>query len=206
MTFEGYKNYLPTCRAGPDQDHHRPGCFDLHPQRRLRPEERGGDPGDYPRSDPFLLDYGGIRAVAYAWYVGAAGSEKLELVTTINSATFSAPLVGGTNQAASALTSTDNSANSAVAYDGFISTAVAGGSGAYVKTLATGTPGTGTVLTASNRGSINEIDAMFQSMWNNNQVSPTVLFVNAQELQNITNKVLQGASGGAVWPASIWTR
>jgi hypothetical protein len=135
-----------------------------------------------------------VGAVAYAWYTGAAGSEKLEKITNNNSVTFNAPL-SGTGQLASALTSTDNSTNAAVAYDGLLSTAYAGGSGAYVNTLATGTPGTGTVLTASNRGSINEIDLMFQTMWNNNQVSPTVLFVNAQELQNITNKVLQGGSG-----------
>jgi hypothetical protein len=132
--------------------------------------------------------------VAYAWYCGAAGSEKLE-----NHEHQQRDLLRASGPAPDSLLrpwpASDNSANSAVAYDGLLSTAFTGGSGAYVNTLATGTPGTGTVLTASNRGSINEIDAMFQSMWNNNQVSPTVLFVNAQELQNITNKVLQGGSG-----------
>ena len=32
-------------------------------------------------------------AVAYAWYVGAAGAETLQAITTINSAAFSAPLI-----------------------------------------------------------------------------------------------------------------
>ena len=45
-------------------------------------------------------------------------------------------------------------------------------------------------LTASGRGSVVEIDTMFQTMWNNFELSPTVLYVNAQELKNITNKVL----------------
>ena len=34
-------------------------------------------------------------AVAYAWFVGASGSETLQSITTINSTTFSAPLAGG---------------------------------------------------------------------------------------------------------------
>src|SRR5258708_38996232 len=36
---------------------------------------------------------------------------------------------------------------------------------------------------------------MFQQMWNLYQVSPTVLYVNVQELKNITAKVLSNASG-----------
>ncbi len=48
-------------------------------------------------------------AVAYAWYVGTAGSETLQAITTINSASFAAPLASG-QQAATAITA-DNSAN-----------------------------------------------------------------------------------------------
>jgi hypothetical protein len=61
--------------------------------------------------------------------------------------------------------------------------------------LATGAAGTGTFLTASGRGSVVEIDNMLVSMWNNYRVSPTVLYVNAQEQKNITNKCLTSASG-----------
>jgi hypothetical protein len=132
-------------------------------------------------------------AVAYAWYVGTAtGGEKLEAITTINSAAFSAPLAG-TGQAQSAITA-DNSANPSYAYDGLLTTALKNGSNAYVATQATGTAGTGTPLTASGRGSVVEIDTMFQTMWNNYQLSPTVLYVNVQELKNITAKVLSNAS------------
>jgi hypothetical protein len=132
-------------------------------------------------------------AVAYAWYVGtASGAEKLEAITTINSVAFPAPLAG-TGQAQSAITG-DNSANPSYAYDGLLTSALKSGSNAYVRVLPTGTAGTGTPLTASGRGSVVEIDAMFQTMWNNFQLSPTVLYVNVQELKNITDKVLSNAS------------
>jgi hypothetical protein len=64
--------------------------------------------------------------------------------------------------------------------------------------LPTGAAGTGTTLTASGRGSVVEIDQMFQTMWDKFQLSPTVLYVNSQELKNITSKVLSGGSGPLV--------
>ncbi|MBV9553855.1 MAG: hypothetical protein JO032_13820 [Alphaproteobacteria bacterium] len=132
-------------------------------------------------------------AVAYAWYVGAAGAETLQAISTINSAAFAAPLATGM-QAATAITA-DNSANPNLAYDGLLTTAFKSASNAYLATMATGTAGTGTPLTSSGRGSVVEIDTMFQTMWNNYQLSPTVLYVNVQELKNITAKVLSNASG-----------
>jgi hypothetical protein len=132
-------------------------------------------------------------AVAYAWFVGtASNAETLQAITTINSVTISAPLVAGT-QAATQITQ-DNSYNANYSYNGLLTTAIASGT-AYFSSLATGTAGTGTFLTTSGRGSVNEIDAMFQTMWNNFELSPTVLYVNAQELKNITTKVLSNASG-----------
>ena len=80
-------------------------------------------------------------AVAYAWYVGAAGSETLQAITGINSTTFSAPLAGG-RQAATAITA-DCSTN-ATGFDGLLTTALKAGSGAYVNSLATGVAGAGT--------------------------------------------------------------
>ncbi len=35
---------------------------------------------------------------------------------------------------------------------------------------------------------------MLITMWNNNQLSPTVIYCNAQEIRNISTKVLTGAS------------
>ena len=131
-------------------------------------------------------------AVAYAWFLGAAGSETLQAITTINSVTLAAPLATG-QQAASAVT-TDTSTNPN-AFNGLLTTALASGSNAYVNLLATGTAGTGTVLTASGRGSVNEIDTMMQAMWDSAQVSPTVLYVNSRQLRDISTKCLSSASG-----------
>ena len=100
-------------------------------------------------------------AVTYAWYVGLPGAEKLEAITTINSVAFAAPLAG-TGQPATAITA-DNSTNASYAYDGLLTTALRPGSNVYVKTMASGTAGTGTPLTASGRGSVSEIDVMFAS-------------------------------------------
>lgn len=131
-------------------------------------------------------------AAGYAWFVGTAGSEKLEAISSTNSVVFSKPLAG-TGQAASAV-SADCSTNS-TAFDGLLTTALKPGSGAYVNYLATGTPGAGTTLTSSGQGSVTEIDVMMQSMWDNYQCSVDVLYVNSQEQRNITKKVL--ASGTA---------
>src|SRR5271166_2022684 len=97
-------------------------------------------------------------AVAYAWYVGPAGSETLQAITTINSATFSAPLATG-QQSASVVTA-DNSRNATLAFDGLLTVGLNPATPSYVQALASGTAGTGTFLTSSGRGSIVEIDNM----------------------------------------------
>lgn len=132
-------------------------------------------------------------AVGYAWYTGAAGSEKLEKITTVNSAAFSAPLAG-TGQAATAVTA-NCSVNASLAFDGLLTQALNPANLAYVNVLPTGTAGTGTALTASGRGTVNEIDQMLQSMWDTYRISPTVLYVNSQELKNVTSKCLSNSSG-----------
>lgn len=133
-------------------------------------------------------------AVAYAWFVGTAGAETLQAITGLNSAKFSAPLNGATQTAAS-IASVDYSRNQTLAFDGLLNVAYGTGSGSYLKNFATGVAGTGTFLTSSGRGSCIEVDDMLQSMWDNWQVSPNVLYVNSQELRNMTTKCLSAASG-----------
>jgi hypothetical protein len=132
-------------------------------------------------------------AVAYAWFVGAAGSESLQAITYLNSVTFSAPLLSG-QQPASTVTA-DSSRNLGLAFDGLLNVGFNPANNAYVQSFATGTAGTGTFMTASGRGSVVEIDNMLMSMWNNYRISPTVLYVNTQEQRNITNKCLSNSSG-----------
>ena len=129
-------------------------------------------------------------AVAYAWYAGTSGSETLQAITTINSVAFSSAL-SSSYQLASAISS-DCSNNSGLAFDGLFSSSIAGGG--YLKTMSTGTAGTGTGLTSTGRGSVYEIDMMFKAMWDLYQISPTVLYVSSQEIQNISNKILLSGS------------
>jgi hypothetical protein len=68
------------------------------------------------------------------------------------------------------------------------------GNAAYVNYLPTGTAGTGTVLTASGRGTCVEVDNMLKAMWDTYQLSATVLYVNSQELQNLTARCLSGGT------------
>jgi hypothetical protein len=135
-------------------------------------------------------------AVAYAWYVGAAGSETLQAITTINSAAFSAPLATG-QQPATAVAA-DNSRNPGLAFDGLLTDGFNPATNSFVQALPSGTAGTGTFLTPSGRGSILEIDNMLLQMWNSYRLSPTVIYVNAQEQKNITAKCLTNASGPLV--------
>lgn len=130
--------------------------------------------------------------VAWAWYVGTAGSEVLQSITTVPSLAISAPLASGT-QAATAVTA-DNSANPNTAFDGLLTTALKNGSGAYVKNLS------GATMTSSGSGTVNEVDTMLQYMWDNYRVSPTVLLVNSQEQKNMKNKVLTASTSGSVAP------
>jgi len=131
-------------------------------------------------------------AVAYAWFFGTSGSEKLNQVTTINSVKITAVSDSGA-QNASAL-SGDNSKN-ALIFDGLLAQCFVSGSGAYLKTLATGTDGVGTYLASNGQGGVTQIDDAFAAFWNSYRLSPGYIVVNAQELKNITGIVIK--NGGA---------
>lgn len=130
-------------------------------------------------------------AVGYAWFVGAAGSEKLEAITTINSAAFSAPLAG-TGQAASALASADYSKDATYNMDGLLYFAFDSANNGYFKALATGTAGTGSTLTSDGAGGIVEINDMLQNRYDNYRISPDTLWVSSQDIRNINKKVIGG--------------
>lgn len=131
------------------------------------------------------------NAVAYAWYWGPAGSELLGAITTINSVSILALATGA--QTAASMPSSDQSKN-ALVFDGLLSQINKSGSGAYVKAMATGTPGTGTPLTADSAGGIVEIDAAFAQFWNLYRLSPDTIYMNAQELLNVNKKIIAGGA------------
>jgi hypothetical protein len=134
-------------------------------------------------------------AVGYAWYVGTAGSETLQAISTINSATFSAPLAGS-RQAATAVTA--NWSVNSTAYDGLMTQAYNNSTTAYINVLGTGVAGAGTQLTSVGDGEVAEIRAMLRSMWDQYRVSVTKIYVHSQELQSLTKLVLTNGTSPIV--------
>lgn len=132
-------------------------------------------------------------AVGYAWFVGAAGSERLYSVTSINSVVVTAA-ANGAAQLASSLPASDQSTSS-LDFDGLLYQAVKSGSGAYVASQATGVAGTGTPLTSDGAGGIVEFEQAFAYFFTRYRLSPTKIYVSAQELVNITKKIV--GNGGA---------
>lgn len=133
------------------------------------------------------------NAVGYAWYVGAAGSEKLQAITTINSVLLTS--LSTTTQACASLFTADRSQNQ-YEFDGFLTQGLASGSGATVLNLATGTPGTGTKLSCSSKdGAVDQIEQALKAMWDTKRLSPNVIYLNAQEVASISSLVI--GNGGA---------
>jgi hypothetical protein len=150
-------------------------------------------------------------AVAYAWYIGvgnttpATSALRVQAITTINSYEQRTPLVTTGRANASVPELSDNNSVNDLAFNGLLYTAfntaavsTTNAGGGYIQTLPTGTPGIGTTLTSSGRGSVEQIDEMLIQMWNLNQLSPTVLYCNAQEIRNISNKVLTSGTAPMV--------
>jgi hypothetical protein len=136
-------------------------------------------------------------AVAYAWFVGVSGSEKLEAITTIASVAFTAPL-NGTHQAATAITA-DNSSDPK-AFDGYMTTTAVNGlaGNALVVTLANGVAGTGTQLTSNGAGGVTEVDALLKNAWDQYRISFGVIYVSSQELKSITKLTMQSTTNSAL--------
>lgn len=132
-------------------------------------------------------------AVAYAWYIGTAAAETLQVITTQANGSLAVPIVGG-RQAATAITA-DNSRNQTLAYDGLLSIGFNPVNNAMVTFMTPGALGVPAALTSSGRGSIEEIDTMLESMWDLYQLGPSVIYVNAREQRNIADKVLSNTAG-----------
>ena len=149
------------------QDGHRRRRQDLRPVGRLVEHQRRGEPGGDPRPDPVLQRHRRSRARSPMPGTSRPRPAPRPCRRSPRSTAWRfqrrSPIG---NQSQTAITA-DNSANPSYAYDGLLTTALKNGSNAYVNTMPTGTAGTGTPLTASGRGSVVEIDTMFQKMWNN---------------------------------------
>jgi hypothetical protein len=132
-------------------------------------------------------------AVAYAWYAGAASSERLQAITTINSVLLTS--LSTTNELIASKFTSDRSQNT-YEYDGLLTHAFKSGSGATIQTLATGTLGTGTKLTVSNAdGAVDQIETLFKTMWDTYRLGPNVIYLSSQEIGNISSLVIK--NGGS---------
>lgn len=132
-------------------------------------------------------------AVAYAWFWGTAGSEKIGAITTINSVVIKAAATG--TQTLASIDTTKDWSNNALLFDGYLTQIFKSGSGALVQYQAPGIAGQGTPLTSDGAGGIVEINADLQYFWDNYRISIDEIGVSSQELTNITAKVI--AAGGA---------
>ena len=123
-------------------------------------------------------------AVAYAWYWGAAGSEKLGAVTTAAKVEITANAAG--TQAASELTK-DNSTSS-LEYDGLLTQITLPDSGGYFSDKRAG------ALTSDGAGGVYEFEEAFIHFFTRYRLSPDTVYVNARDLVSLT-KLIIGNSG-----------
>lgn len=125
-------------------------------------------------------------AVAYAWFIGVAGSERLAAITTVSTATLTA-LPSAPAQLASTLSAVDVSTDSLI-FDGLLTYAMNPAYGGYFKAV-------NGPLTSDGAAGVNEITDMFQFFWDNYKASPDELQMSAQQALAINKMVIQ--NGGA---------
>jgi len=133
-------------------------------------------------------------AFGFAWFVGTTGNERLQSVTTINSVVLTS-LNTTTSQLLSAIPGgivTDFS-TSTLDFDGLLTQAIKSGNNGTILTMPNGVAGTGSGLTADNAGGVSEFEQMFATMYGKYRLSPSHIFVNPQELINLSKKVIQGS-------------
>lgn len=133
-------------------------------------------------------------AFGYAWFWGAAGSEVLGAITTINSVAITAAATG--TQTAASLPASDNSRNS-LEFDGILTYVMNPASNAYIKVMPSGTVGVGTPLTSDGAGGIVEIDDALQWFWEKLRLSPDTIWVSSDVQRYIRKKILEAGATSA---------
>lgn len=136
-------------------------------------------------------------AAAYAWYWGAAGSELLGAITTVAHVLITDTATGTENVSVHTTSAADYSQDSTV-FDGVLTQIATSGSNSYIEHLDNGTAASiGTKLTSDGAGGIEQIDKAFRHFWDEYRLSPDLMIVSAQELNNITAILMaNGGQGG----------
>jgi len=122
-------------------------------------------------------------AVAYAWYCGVAGSETLQIVTTISAVTLTALVAGGD----AVSTISVNGSADPLAFDGYIPQIIAGG-GYY-----TDLGGTQTLHKSS--AGVQELDNLNAYLYKQYKLGPSRYLCGVQAFGDITNAIV--STGGA---------
>lgn len=123
-------------------------------------------------------------AVAYEWYFdngAGSGVYNLHTTTQINSLAVTAPLNVG-------VVKPGDSDVDTYGQDTFIAQVTAA-NGAFITTLATGTPGVGTDV------QLDDLYSLLQTMWDNAQADPKKIFLNSQQHRRLSALWL-AANGG----------
>ena len=120
-------------------------------------------------------------AVAYAWFWGAAGAEKLGAVTTAARVEITADAQG--KQTAASLPDADNSTSS-LEFDGLLTQIALPDSGGYWA------DNKGGALTSDGAGGVNEFEAAFAHFYTRYRLSPDTVYVNAADLAALTKLIL----------------
>lgn len=141
--------------------------------------------------------------LAWLWFVGTTNATSglyLQALTTVPSYVVSAAPVT-TTQLLSSLQTGDFSANNGslgggtnqvTAYDGLITQAL--NNTTLSPQNAYAVKNAGSILTTTGRGNVVELDNLLLNLWNLYKVTVDVFYVNAQELANITSRVLNTTS------------
>jgi hypothetical protein len=134
-----------------------------------------------------------VGAAAYAWFIGpTAATAQLAAITT-TSQTLITSVAGVAQYANDPKIAADYSQDTLV-FDGIQSLMLQLNGLNAVQALSTATPPVSTALTADGMGGVVEINTDLRYFWDNWRLSPTEMIVSAQELTNITNRVIAGGS------------
>lgn len=135
-------------------------------------------------------------AFAYAWFWGtSATAATLGAITTVNNITITTATGSGTqaaNDAVAKLTTQDNSTNTSI-HDGLLTFCSNPTGNSYYNALVDSN-GVAAPLSVANGAGIPELDVALRSFWDNYRVSPGMMICNAQEINNITKKIVVAGS------------
>jgi hypothetical protein len=125
-------------------------------------------------------------AYGYAWFAGPIGAERFYSVTSASTVTVALPST--TNQLASTLTATDNSADNLI-HDGLLGMIGNPAYNSYYKAVVGGA-----TLTPDGAGGIVEFDDALQYFYDVLRLVPTRILVGSQEVRSIKKIIMQQGS------------